>query len=824
MTNKLKFLWLLIILPITVNAQLTPKEKAVEDFRHYFAEHAYRGSQLNKGKVEQMTSQQCIDLLGEDGRFIDFRADQEKIESGKMNLSINVEEQNFVSAIMEKAFNRIWRIANTYRGRKYADYNNDTITYRLFKAINNYSKIEAARGSIGAGRFHISCFAIPTAAVNIYFCLFDAMEQVENGTEKSELAMEANKYLLQMCYQSWTQPYRYDETDLNPVSVERFRKHVWWVGGNALGYRSILPAAVAMRSVEMMDVLAEVAKGALSSVSQNTWDDAFWTEGFTADGAGWGHGMQCLIWGYPISGTSAALSFLDYFKGTPWAQQLDEENARSLLNYFRGSSWYYYKGYIPRCLGRGSMAYSEMGKESIKTDEMINNTIESWLPSFAASEQQEIIDLQNDIKDDNINMSGYPEGYYTGTRWFFNNDNLIKKNPDYYIMISMASVRCDGIESFDKKADKFNFFTCDGLTFFMKDGNEYHRALGAWNLTAIPGVTSRQVDNSKLIPVTNWRGYCSKYNFAAAASSGTKNAASGFIFEKMNASEKNNVNDTTGRSDPNTFIYGVRANKAWFLVDDYAIALGAGITNMNPEIEGDIWTTIDQTYYNGEMHYSSGSEVVKENGFKTTGLKGNKLVWAEQKGGFAYAVLTDQTTGEVMLSAEHRKTRWEEINESNRGLKNLPAEADVFQLSINHGQEVKDGTYAYVVYAGKDEAQKAFNRMPLKILENSIDIQAVRWSENYIGASFYNPEKTLATEQGEIAVSAPCALMLEKVDNIWRLSVCDAEMNKDLKNIVVRTTLPLKGDNFKTEGKWKVITVPVPQGKWCGKPATVELL
>jgi len=284
-----------------------------------------------------------------------------------------------------------------------------------------------------------------------------------------------------------------------------------------------------------------------------------------------------------------------------------------------------------------------------------------------------------------------------------------------------------------------------------------------------------------------------------------------------------NVNDTTGRNDTNTFIYGVKANKAWFLVDDYAIALGAGITNLNPEMEGDICTTIDQTHYNGEMQISSGLEVRNETGFKSARLEGENLIWAAQKGGFAYAVFSGQTTGEVFLSSERRKTKWEEINESNRGLKNMPEEADIFQLNINHGQNVKDGTYAYVVYAGNDDPQKAFGNMPLKVLENTCDIQAVSWGENYIGASFYNPEKTLKTVNGEISVSAPCAFLLEKIENQWKLTVTDAEMNKDLKYIEVRTNFPLKGRNRRLEGKWEVINVPMPQGKWCGKPSTVEL-
>ena len=68
--------------------------------------------------------------------------------------------------------------------------------------------------------------------------------------------------------------------------MERFRNHVWWVGGNALGYRDLLATAAVQHSVKMIEVLSEVCQKSFSAVSQPTINKAFWTEGFTADGAG----------------------------------------------------------------------------------------------------------------------------------------------------------------------------------------------------------------------------------------------------------------------------------------------------------------------------------------------------------------------------------------------------------------------------------------------------------------------------------------------------------------------------------------------------------
>src|SRR5699024_5566814 len=125
--------------------------------------------------------------------------------------------------------------------------------------------------------------------------------------------------------QAWTQPLRNDKTDENVVQVERFRNHVWWVGGNALAYRSLLPVAVMYQSIPMIDVLSEVAQRGIGYTSQNTYNDAFWTEGCTADGAGWGHGMQCLVWGYPIDGNIYALDLLTALKNTPWERKLSKQ-------------------------------------------------------------------------------------------------------------------------------------------------------------------------------------------------------------------------------------------------------------------------------------------------------------------------------------------------------------------------------------------------------------------------------------------------------------------------------------------------------------------
>ena len=199
------------------------------------------------------------------------------------------------------------------------------------------------------------------------------MDDAEGG-KGGTLLQEACDMLKTIALQAWTQPLRHDETDENVVSISRFRNHVWWVGGNALAYRSLLPVAAMYRSIPMIDLLAEVCQRGISMTSQTTYSDAFWTEGFTADGAGWGHGKQCLIWGYPIDGTSNALKMLNMLKGSPWAKNLGRDNVQALLNFLRGGAWYYYKGYRLPCLDRGSYVYNPT-ELSIPYAGMLDNLI-----------------------------------------------------------------------------------------------------------------------------------------------------------------------------------------------------------------------------------------------------------------------------------------------------------------------------------------------------------------------------------------------------------------------------------------------------------------
>lgn len=780
---SLSILFLMIGL-VTVFGQ-SDKEKAVLKLRKYYAQNFSTypvRNKINKANI-------YLKQLNEEGQFEDLIAYENEILEKKWLERVSFQDQQNMGLFFADATERLWVIAHHFKKKKVED-----VPEKFWKAVLRYGDLETRRQP--NDRFHASCFAIPKAACGVYFSL---MKQMDMPGDTMKLRTSSCEMLKKLAFQSWTQPKRNDDTENNIVSVERFRHHVSWVGGNALAYRPLLETAVMMDSIPMVDVVAAVAKGSLSNVSQSTYQEAFWNEGFTADGAGWGHGLQCLVWGYPIHGASSAQNLLWTLRGTPWAETLNRENADALLNFYRGSTFYYYKGFIPPCLDRYSMVYYEGKANHIPYYDMMKNTVTRWPKSFTDSEVREMKQLVEEAGRNDIRMEGYPGGHYNGTRYFYNNDDLIKRNASYYMLVNMASNRCDGLESANNFADEYNIYTNDGLTYFQRKGDEYRKVIGAMDLTALPGITARE-GQEKLVPFTNWRGFTSKHNFAGGATNGGENAVAGFIFEKTDAMtrERDNVKIL------NPVAFGVKAYKSYFMLGDYMIALGAGITNLEPEQEGTIRTTMEQTAHQGKVTLYNGKKQSEPAAGVNSLVNKGKSLWVVQEGGFAYAPLPKYTSN-AFFCTETRKNEWMKRNLSNKGKKNLPETADILRVWVDHGREVKDDTYGYVVYAGEGLPAK---ENPFTVLRNDVKVQAVQSADKKIlEAVFYSADETVKWQGMNVKVSNPCVLLIENTGKEYKISVTDPTMDFQLKN--------MKVELGKTSN-----TIDLPTGKDCGKSVT----
>ena len=770
------------------------KQKAIESFRTFYAKKGYRTHEINKTKKAALYALTHIDASG---RFTDLIKQEDKLlTAGAFAKSTKYNEE--INSYMTEVWARLWKIADAYKNKKLFIGTNISPIY--LKSILYYTQLELQRPQISE-RFHSSCFMLPTAAVNMYFDMLPLMEKVEEGKSTDQLLMAVHDALMVIGLQAFSQPYRDDDTQNNLVSVERFRNHVWWVGGNAIGFRSLLPVAAMYRSIPMVDVLSTVFKSALSMTTPTTNSQTFWIEGITADGCGYGHGRQCLIWGYPISAILSATSNLSFLKGSPWAKQLDDGNKLTVLSYLRGASFHSVNGYRIPCLGRGSMMYKQEPSE-IDYAPIVRTMLKDWQDSFTPQEISELKLLEKNMANKKIVMKGQPDGRYQGTRFFWANDNFAKKTTDFDIFVSMASIRVDGIESYPDKADGWNFNTCDGMTLFQREGNEYMQIFGMWNPLAAPGTTSR-MGLDKLTPVKNWRGYVSKENFCGGVADGREYGVAGYLFDKMNASDKKGTNDHGDNHGKNTILYGIRAHKAYFMLPDYMVALGAGITDRNPSaFDAEVHTTIDQTDWKHHV-YTVDKEGHKQEINQGT-HKWGTVEWVWQKGQFAYTVLP-QYRDEAVIMLKKDKQDYCKMNPTNKDIRDiLPANGQKLQLWINHGKAPKDASYGYAVYTGDDLPSA---KLPFQVLRNDSIVQAIQ-SENTVEAVFYQPDTQLTIGGHIIKVSHSCVMMLrQEIGGKTKIYLNDPTQNNELDAIVVE----IDGTSY---------NVKLPHDAHCGDIAT----
>ena len=643
------------------------------------------------------------------------------------------------------------------------------------------------------------------------------MMRVESG-EADEYTAAAYREICRVAMQPWTLPKRFDETDDNPVSVERFRNHMWWITANGIGYRPLIHSAIMFRNEKMMDVIAEVCARSLSPLSANNQKTSFWSEGFCADGFGWGHGRQAYNLGYPLHGLRSIFEILTILKDTPWSYAKDELNVGLIIKYIRAMTFCEYKEYSAPMQGRsifyrnpraldGEYIKRARSPQNLEAVAVSRSVLRLFSDRITEDERRELEELC--AVGSSLNMTEF-ENNYKGARYFWNNDSLIKKTDLMYIYVNMASSRRDGTEFAHHMADKRNYFIADGSYVLLKHGDEYRNAMGTWQMSDMPGVTARKLKNSELKTELNWHGYRSKHNFAAGVFCGDI-GASGFIFEKDDIREPDG--EGVIYDDYSEEIMGVFAHKAYFLTGDTVTCLGAGITDLRPYLGKDIHTTVNNTAWQGDalLLDSEGGEASRLVGKNEICLKDSPIYIKHS--GVLYAILPNEECT-VSVECEKRRTDWGDLHFGNSP--SLDSDEDIFELAIYHGKAPKNSSYAYHMYCGEREASDFIKAMP-KVLSNTTALQAVASADGRtVEAIFYDCAATLAVADAQISLSSVGALMIEyrEGEGATYITVCDGKQDPVLKNMTV---------SVKKGGEVRRIDITLPEGDECGKPITVRL-
>ena len=638
-------------------------------------------------------------------------------------------------------------------------------------------------------RYIVPAFLVPTLACRVYRVFYDEMDAVEKGTNRDPDLIRLNRLLKEAA--SWCYFHTFYNTVGPALTLDSFRGDSNWTGGN-FGYRPTFWAALICRNPKMLEVISDVAKGALGIVSWNTMKEAFWLDGLTADGSAWGHKNQNYPFGYPLDGFEALASLIGNLSGTSWSLKTDGPAMDAFCNYMEALLWHgtgwakndirYIKTEqilqrdIPAACGRRGQIYREgKGYDTFGKAFWTANAFGKLLPE--GSEERKRLQYCADV------MSGKKRTLPVGARYFWNNDLLICREKDSLTAVSMLSSRVLSMES-APSASHFTDFWSDGAAWIMKHFDSYRIARGFMKPCAIPGVTSRQWEFTHT--GQQWRSYTGLHNFAGGAADGN-HAVSGYRMER----QKHHAT-----ADPN--FYDLYAEKSYFWLNGKLVCIGTSITdktNRNVPVA----TTVDQTLWRGPAQDAAGTSRKPGETFRAD----TQLLWHD---GVGYAVLN----GKGKLSGETRKGRFAEFDGTNRTAKNLPKSAPMLMFQIDHGKNPKNGSYAYAVdFHSPDFAslKKLAEKPPFEIVSATSGAHVVlEKSSGTLAAVFFKPG-----EAGGLKVDAPAVVLLRQTpDGKVRVTVNDPEQNP-------------KRDSITLVWNGKIHKIQLPTGLYCGQPVTVDL-
>ncbi len=260
-------------------------------------------------------------------------------------------------------------------------------------------------------------------------------------------------------------------------------------------------------------------------------------------------------------------------------------------------------------------------------------------------------------------------------------------------------------------------FLPDGATDIRRSGGEYDNIMPVWKWDKLPGVTNRAYGSDSGCTILKEWGIPGTTEFSGGISDSLYGA-------------------TAYHLDYDS----VKAHKSWFFFDREIVCLGAGIGSKAAE---DITTTVNQCWLKGEVRTSADHP--------TAGAP--RWVWHDSVGYFFPA------GGNIEVSTGKQSGSWYRINHS--GPKD-EVSGKVFTLWIDHGVAPSDGNYAYVIVPGINSpaAMAAYDGKPIRIVQNTANLQAVEQQAPDILQVVFFSAGTLSDGPVTLTTDRPCMLLI----------------------------------------------------------------
>ncbi|WP_412931161.1 polysaccharide lyase 8 family protein [Lederbergia ruris] len=384
----------------------------------------------------------------------------------------------------------------------------------------------------------------------------------------------------------------------------------------------------------------------------------------------------------------------------------------------------------------------EMVKEWLENS--LHDNVAQGLPIYE-------IDLVKSLMDDS---SIQPRGALVKNQMFAGMARAVHLRPQFGFGVSMFSDRISAFE-YGNGENKKGWYTGAGMTFLYNNdltqyNNDYWPTIDSERL---PGTTT---DHSKGT-LGDWKSYMNPRNWVGGASLEQLYGAAGMDFS---------LSGLTGST--------LQGKKSWFMFDDEIIAVGSDIhSSDNRQVE----TIIEnrQLKDSGDNRFvMNGEEKSKQLGWSE---KVDNTKWAHLEGNVANANIGYYfpETSEVSVLREARTGSWNDIND---GGSKKSITRNYLSLSIDHGANPKNASYAYVLLPNKSvqETEQYSQNPDVKILRQTANVHAVR--EDHLGitaANFWTEGETVDF----IRSHQPASVLVREEGDELTLSVSDPTHERD---------------------------------------------
>lgn len=364
-----------------------------------------------------------------------------------------------------------------------------------------------------------------------------------------------------------------------------------------------------------------------------------------------------------------------------------------------------------------------------------------------------------------------------GSRMFWRSDYLINRTKDWYASVRMSSNRTYGFEMTNAE-NLLGCYSADGVIQVQGKESSYDEIFPVWDWRQLPGLTVQ--NDGEALPT--------KYNFFSNESDFVGGVAS-----EVGATAAMKLNRN-----------GLTAHKAYFMLENMVICLGAGISATK---ELPTTTTIEQSLLVGDVTYGSNRASQTMQLSKNSKMQHASPHWVHQ-GSTGYLMIDNM---ELSFGSELSKGSWSRIAKFYQGSPNV--QKWVFKMIIDHGNMPSFDKYAYAILPNhtRDQTYAASKNRPFRVLANSELCQAVEYDKGRKWQIVIYEPIDVTSKNFYFRASQAGIYCIERTKDGYTVALADPTQKLDKADFVVG----------RSHNSAREVSIDLPQGSAAGSMVMV---